>query len=351
MRANDNTARPDPAILEEAADWIDRLDELTEVERRELDAWLQASPDHTAAYASLRHTLLDPALLDAVDHVRGGVHRMQGWSVPPRSRRAAPTRRWAGLGLVAASLAVVVAASTIGLSILDRGDEAPVEFATAIGARAEHHLSDASVVHLNADSRLRVVFNKASRDVHLQKGDALFDVAKNPDRPFSVQAGDATVTAVGTSFEVELVSDAVEVRVYEGAVQVSRGDAPLRTVRRGEWLLLTANHEADAGRFEPEAYPDWRSDWLAAENMPLKYVVARLNRYSRDQVVLRQDAIGDLKVTGRFKLSRTADALAMISALLEVDAAKDGRNIYLSPRRSEPPQPTRAVGGGRTAPI
>jgi transmembrane sensor len=59
-------------------------------------------------------------------------------------------------------------------------------------------------------------------------------------------------------------------------------------------------------------------------------------------VVLGDPAVGDLKVTGRFKLDRTAEALAMISALLEVDAARTGGRVYLTPRRSA------ANAGGRT---
>jgi transmembrane sensor len=69
--------------------------------------------------------------------------------------------------------------------------------------------------------------------------------------------------------------------------------------------------------------------------MPLKYVVARLNRYTTDEALrLRDPAMGERKVTGRFKLNKTTDSLAMISALLEVDAAKKGRHVYLSPRQS-----------------
>ena len=70
-----------------------------------------------------------------------------------------------------------------------------------------------------------------------------------------------------------------------------------------------------------------------AEQTPLKYVVAWLNRYSDDKIVVRDEATASLKVTGRFRLSRTADALAMISALLDVDAARNGRSFDVAPRR------------------
>ena len=74
-----------------------------------------------------------------------------------------------------------------------------------------------------------------------------------------------------------------------------------------------------------------------AEQTPLKYVVARLNRYSADRIVVRGPATGDLKVTGRFRLSRPNDALAMISALLGVDASRSGRHIEVVPHAPNPP--------------
>ena len=327
MGANDNSQRPGLATLEEAADWVDRLGELSAGDRLDLTAWLRAAPTHAAAFAIVLRTLRDPALLQAADQV------LRDAETPaPRTRR---NGAWPRLGLIAAGLAVLVAGSTLTfgpLHVLQR--TAPIELATAIGARADHVLSDQSVVHLNADSQASVTYARASRDVRLHKGDAVFDVAKNPRRPFNVLAGDATVTAVGTSFEVDMVGDAVEVRVFEGAVKVSRANAEPRRIASGEWLLLAADHRTTAGRFETATYQDWRSDWLDAENMPLKYVVARLNRYSADPVALSNAALGELQVTGRFKLDRPADALAMISALLEVDAAKKGRRIYLSPRET-----------------
>jgi transmembrane sensor len=334
VSANDNRQRPDLETLETAADWVDRLDELTASDRSELAAWLEASPTHAAAFASLRRNLRDPALLTAIDQIRDSDETPVELAAAPISRSLSRQQRW---GLIAAGLIALAAGSTLTARLLSTSrTEAPIELATAIGARSDYALSDASVIHLNADSRASVVYGKAARDVRLRKGDAMFDVAKNPNRPFNVTAGGAKVTAVGTTFEVDMVSDAVEVRVFEGAVRVARADAPTRLVGKGEWLLLAADHKVTTGRFAPETYQGWRTDWLDAEQTPLKYVVARLNRYTADQVVLNDAAIGELKVTGRFRLDRTHDALAMISALLAVDAAKQGRRIYLSPRRSSP---------------
>lgn len=120
--------------------------------------------------------------------------------------------------------------------------------------------------------------------------------------------------------------------LFDGTVSVQAAGAPDRLAHRGEWLLLTAAHGETGGQFAPDAYPSWRSDWLEAQDMPLKYVVARLNRYTDDKIVAEGDAVANLRVTGRFQLSRTRDALSMISALLDVDAVQNGAHVYLSPR-------------------
>lgn len=319
MSANDN----DLSVMEEAADWVDRLAELSDAERGDLAVWLNASPEHAAAFAALRHTLRDTALLEAVDRLRSA-------PVETLAPRRSAVGGWSPAGLIAASLLVMVTGGLLGARLIVHRATPPIELATAVGARADHVLSDASTVRLNADSHASVAYSRSARDIYLRKGDAVFEVAKNPRRPFNVMAGDAKVTAVGTVFEVDKVGDAVEVRVFEGVVRVSQGAASPRLLRQGEWLLLAADRTASRGRLPADSYDAWRGDWLEADSMPLKYVVARLNRYSPQSLVLRDPELGALRVTGRFKLDRPSEALAMISSLLNLKVEKAGGRIYLA---------------------
>jgi transmembrane sensor len=318
MRANDNWRLPSEDELEIAADWADRLPDLTLAERTELEAWLAGGPGRAAAFGLMRDTQRDTALLEAAERVRSA-------PVAQRSMR---------LGLIAAGIAVVAGLSA---AVLVRpylaGVEKPLELATPVGQRAEHKLSDASVVTLAADSGVSVRYSRDARDVALNKGDAVFDVAKDAKRPFRVQAGDTQVTAVGTTFEVELVSDAVQVRVFDGVVRVNR-DGAERRLGKGEWLMLASNRAPVGGRLDADSYEAWRSDWLDADGLPLKYVIARLNRYTAQSVALHDPSLGELKVTGRFKLDRPTESLTMIAALLDMQAHPEGRRVYLTPRRT-----------------
>lgn len=316
MRANDNWRLPSDEDLEVAADWADRLPDLTVDERAELEAWLAGAPGRAAAFALMRDTQRDTALLDAAERVR-----------------AAPTNsRQLRMGLIAAGVALVAGLSVV-LLMRPYLAEQPIELTTPVGARAEHQLSDKSVITLAADTGVLVRYSPGARDVALNKGDAVFDVAKDAKRPFRVQAGDTQVTAVGTTFEVELVSDAVQVRVFDGVVRVNR-DGAERRVGKGEWLMLVADRAPVQGRLGADSYQAWRSDWLDADALPLKYVIARLNRYTVQSVALHDAALGELKVSGRFKLDRPAESLAMIAALLDMRADPDGRKVYLSPRQA-----------------
>ncbi|WP_165187154.1 FecR family protein [Caulobacter soli] len=334
MSANDN----DLSVMEEAADWIDRLDELSDAERRELAVWLNASSDHAAAFAALRHTLRDTALLEAVDRLRAEPTE----PLAPSPRRHVVLSGWSRAGLIAAGVLVLVGGGFLGSRLVTERAAPPIELATALGVRADHVLSDTSTVRLNADSHASVAYSHATRDIYLRRGDAVFEVAKNRHRPFNVMAGDAKVTAVGTVFEVDKVDSAVEVRVFEGVVRVSQGGAPPRTLRQGEWLLLASDHTSSRGRLAADSYDAWRGDWLEADNMPLKYVVARLNRYSPQALTLRDPRMGDLQVTGRFKLNKPAEALAMITSLLDLKVEKAGPRTYLAPP-APPPRSGRAI--------
>ena len=237
-------------------------------------------------------------------------------------------------GLIAAGVALVAGLSAVALvRPYLAAVETPIELTTPVGARAERQLSDKSVVTLAADTGVSVRYSHAARDIDLRKGDAVFNVTKDPKRPFRVQAGDTQVTAIGTTFEVERVSDAVQVRVFEGVVRVNR-DGAERRVGKGEWLMLVADRAPVQGRLDADSYKAWRSDWLDADALPLKYVIARLNRYTPQSVALHDPALGELKVTGRFKLDKPAESLSMIAALLDMRADPDGRKVYLSPRQA-----------------
>jgi transmembrane sensor len=307
-------------LLEEAADWMDRAAELTDAERGAFRDWLAASPAHARAYDIMRHAMLDSALLEA-----------------SRDAQTAPVPRIFNarlLGWVAAGLAV--AATVLVMLSMRAPVPAPAamppvarDYATGLRQRADWRLADDSHLFLNADSKISVEYLPAARNLSLARGEAIFEVAKDPARPFHVMAHTVTVTAVGTMFGVDLMNDAVGVRVYHGVVTVTRTNRQTLTLRKGDWLTLDPRMGTQGGHFDPATYQNWRTDWLEADKMPLSYVVAKLNRYTDRPIVIGDDALANAVLTGRFHLSNTDATLKLIAVTLNLAPVPRGDRIYL----------------------
>lgn len=310
-------------LLEEAADWLDRQDDMTASERAAFQAWLAASPDHARAYDRMRRVMLDPALLAA------------SGAVTPDKPRILNARLlgWAAAGLAAAAAVVVMLAARAPVP----GPSHPAmiarqDYATGLARRADWRLADNSHLYLNADSRVSVQYQARARNLSLSRGEAIFEVAHDPARPFHVMARAVTVTAVGTMFGVDLVNDAVGVHVYHGVVTVARADGQVATLRKGDWMMLDPRLGGESGHFDPATYQNWRTDWLEADKMPLSYVVAKLNHYSGRPIVIGDAALSDMRLTGRFQLSNTDATLRLIGATLNIAPVRRDGHIVLMPR-------------------
>ncbi len=318
--------------MEAAADWCDR--EVTPAGKAALQSWLAADPDHARAFALMRRTMLDVALLDAAEAVVPVTVKPARFALGAWLQRALTSRSGWGVlvGAAAAVCAVFYVLFSVSLPPTPRAETAQI-FATATGQQSTAALADRSVVFLNAGTRLEVRYSARTRALHLLRGEAIFQVTKDKARPFQVITGTATVTAVGTRFGVDLVGDAVEVRVFEGTVKVAGGGAENRTVTRGQWLLIDPARGVSAGSFAPDGYPNWRTGWLEADRMPLPYVIARLNRYTDDKIALADEKLAGADLSGRFRLDNTADTLKQIAALLDINVTQHDHRILLTPKQ------------------
>jgi transmembrane sensor len=327
-----NTKAPRDEILEIAADWCDRTEALTPDERRERDAWIAADPEHARAYDAMRRTVLDVALLDAVDSLASEEARITRFHRSEWLTRVfASKASWGVLvGAAAVVFAVIVMLPQPPAPVV--APHQPQILATVTSERSNVALADKSVVYLNADTRIAVTYSDHARLLMLSRGEAIFQVTKDNARPFRVVTDSATVTAVGTRFGVDRLGDAVEVRVFEGTVKVAGRNINDRAVTRGQWLLLDPKRGISGGTFSPDAYPNWRTGWLEADRMPLAYVIARLNRYTNDKIQIADRSLVDVEINGRFRLDNTASTLKQISVAADVEVDKRDHDILLRRR-------------------
>jgi transmembrane sensor len=195
-----------------------------------------------------------------------------------------------------------------------------------------------------------VKYSDSVRKVFLERGRALFHVAKNPYRPFLVQADDTTVRAVGTTFGVEQVLQGVIVTVAEGKVAVlptSRASvtaaqsgkvvqAPERPSTEnpaaGE-VLLSANQQVEvqnSGSAEAVREIDsqralaWARGRLIFQNDQLGLVVAEFNRYNRVQLTVADPELAAKPVSGVFNAAEPEAFLAFLQSVTNIEIVRDG---------------------------
>lgn len=287
-------------IEQRAAAWLLRQDEpgWGDADRAELEAWLDASPNHQAAYYRLEHAWREAGRMAALRLPAAPVASASAAIVAPRTSR---NRR--PLYAIAASLAVVVAAA--GLFLIDGSPFARGTYVTDVGGRQTVPLADGSRLELNTDTRLRARIDHAERAVWLEKGEAYFEVAPDPERPFVVFAGVRKVTVLGTRFSVHRDGDQVQVAVVEGRVQVEAMDNSARAVpeilARGDIALaegVSTLREASAERVERDL--SWRHGMLAFDHITLAEAAAEFNRYNRRKLEV-DDGVAAMRIAGSFE--------------------------------------------------
>ncbi|MEZ0471463.1 FecR family protein [Luteimonas salinilitoris] len=283
-----------------AADWVARLDAgpLPPESAALLDRWLAEDPRHAGAYARARAVF---AQLDRARALGPGYdprrHARDGGAVSPRMRR----RGW-----IMASAATVLLAlgAGFGLQLLTGGGST---YGTSLGEVRHLPLDDGSTMSLNTGSRARVVFSAQERRVLLLEGEALFDVARDPLRPFVVESGGIRVQAIGTSFTVRRLPGAtVEVTVREGEVRLQRADdpeaAPASLVANMRALSMPGKRpqvqRIDSRRVEQRL--SWRDGMLSFNGDTLAEAAAEFSRYSRTRILIEDDEVARLRVVGLY---------------------------------------------------
>lgn len=184
-------------------------------------------------------------------------------------------------------------------------------------------MPDGSVITLNTDTLVDVAYSATERLVVLNRGEALFSVAHDPERPFRVRAGDRFVQAVGTTFNVRRGSgNDVRVTVSEGTVKVMREPAATRghateevTVRAGEQAVV-ADAVAEVHPLEAvqlEANLAWQRGLLIYQGEPLDSVLADIARYTTVRFSIADESIRRTRVGGRLPRRRCGGFAARLA--------------------------------------
>lgn len=226
-------------------------------------------------------------------------------------RRAVERR--VGWPMAASLAALAVMLSVLGITLWGSQRESALH--TSLGEQRTLTLPDGTRVSLNTESRIVVEYDAWQRLVRLEAGEALFEVAPRPDRPFRVLAADREVRALGTSFLVRLESQQVAVTLVEGKVSVAREEAPLagpQLLTPGERVTYSGTAAPKRDRPSLERLMSWRQGRVMMDHTPLADAVAEMNRYSATQLVVVDSVARTLQVSGVF---RVGDPLLFAQAI------------------------------------
>lgn len=296
---DDEAATWDKALCA-AVDWGILLDDAPEdmALRDQFQIWLAADPQHRAAWAE-------------ASRVSSLIVQTKGIRPLPPARAANKTGLRPGRRTVAALAAAIALAWLAGPAVMVR---ATSDHRTGDGEQRLVTLDDGSQIRLAPASAIKVDYADDERMVALLTGEAYFDVARDHARPFQVAAGTATVTVLGTGFDVRLGSkERAEIAVHHGIVHVKAVGEPAGVVlTAGHWARIMPDGAAEQGEISPDMVGSWTDRRLTAVDRPLSEVVADLRRYYGGQVLLTDATLGARTVTGIFDMTDPLAAARLI---------------------------------------
>lgn len=353
MKAAGKTLHPLPEASSPASPETDAVASLWVVRQRagldpadarELAAWIAADPRHEEAFSRLS------AMAGVFQRARAaGTTGSIVSQLTLRARRRRVRRK-----ALAASGAMALAAIFGLFWLRPTIVSPPTSSADAAHAfEAIRRLPDGSLVELKEGADIAVKYEAGARRVELLRGEALFQVQQDAARPFLVRASGVEVKAVGTAFHVQVAQSAVVVVVTEGRVRVddaARGQSLLPAPSTEGAPVLNAGQKVtvavapsgavlpspeivQVGPEEIERNLSWRISRLEFEGEELARAVEQMNRQNRLQIVVGDDSIRRLRVSGVFLSHDPQTFVRLISATFDLRPESRGANEIVLRRK------------------
>ena len=323
-------------------------DELSEAEAEAIRARVQEDPRYREEFHGAMEVL---AAMEALADDKENAEILRDWRRLLDERRS---KRRLALG-IAAGVLVAVGAGLAYFSPWSGPDDSHLReyFITRVGEQQTLQLDDGSVVTLNTGGRLAVNYSGMARGIVLERGEAYFEVTEDARRPFTVDLGARSVTAVGTAFNIRKSPSRYQVAVIEGAVafhadtdNAALTPAPVSADGRAVRISTPGQRRVEAGwvaefdvsadvltAFRPESmdrYRDWRSGMLSFYREPLYAVVKELNRYSRKKILIEDASVMELSVYAAVSIHEIDTALDSLELVLPIEVTRHYDQIVIT---------------------
>lgn len=294
----------------------------------------EATPAELARYNQLKQE--STTLCRALEEMEGCWDKLfeypielnHDFDLPAVEKHRANNRTWQ-MFAIAATLACV----SLLLFFKNHTTE-PLYYQTAYNQHISQQLSDHSTVHLNASSRIEVNINDQERRVLLSQGEALFDVTKDTARKFIVETPFGEVLAIGTQFNVNLLSESLVVTIVEGTVMVSAPELENGSSSKAEVATVNQSVVVDQRREISTANLDdiapavaWRQGKLVFSGQPLSEALEIAGRHSQHKITILDNRLRDLPVHGIFNSGDITGLLAALESSFPLVAISEGPNV------------------------
>lgn len=316
----------DRATLE-AARWLVLIEEEPgDLElRARFHAWLAASPANADAWANTAdvYDLMAQTSPALADHWRP-VSAPQSDGAPPalhgapsrrRARAASQRGRLSVTRRAAAVIAIAVMACLAVFIVPKALLRVQADHLTGAAEQRTLILADGTTVHLGPASAIEVDLAGRERRITLLAGEAFFEVARDPDRPFHVLTDGVETTVLGTAFDVHRGERGAAVSVRDGHVRVDyRAAAPpvSEDLVAGDWVRVAWSGQVSRGTLQRDAVAPWRHGQIVARDQAMDSVIDDLRRYYRGVIILSGAGFGHRRVSGVYNV---ADPVAALQAL------------------------------------
>lgn len=307
-----NTTSRLKSMRKVAIDWFLRMQQADaeHPDRSRFEAWLMADPAHQRAYAEVADLWQDFDSTSQLERLTNAMDQRD------RIGRQRNMHRRKSLGK-AAGVLLVIGASLLGFRTWQSQPVMQLAATAEIGEMVSQELADGSRITLNAHSDVEIVYYRNKRLVKLNRGEAIFDVARDESRPFIVESGNAEITVLGTRFAVNRLKHLVRVSVDHGSVRVAprsegvEGNASLvltngqvGEIRAGGALSRVNRPAADGFGFA--------NGMINFDKAGLEEIAETLSRYRKPEVRVRQPLANDASITAFIK---TTDIESFLSSL------------------------------------
>lgn len=308
--------------------------EATEAEKKILDAWLIGNEENKEVFLEYNkaYELTHGFPYYGELNLESEWSRMNSYIEAKDNKIIGRKKVMANLVRIAAIFILALVAGVIAFNAISGRD---VRF-KAGGAIAQTILPDGSIITLNKGSELSYSqsFNvNDSRNVKLS-GEAFFDVHRDEEKPFIIDAGDISVKVLGTSFNVSSLNDStnVEVTVKSGKVEVvAVSSKKVIVIKAGEKAVYNRNTKELVKMLnDDDNYLSWKTKVLVFRNVKMKRVLKKLENVYNVTFNVSQGSIEECNFNSTLDNKSLEEILNLLQATYDVNIVQKDKLIEIS---------------------